>query len=507
MFEDLLISLLVGATAGAGRDGVLAVEPDFGHPPQPEMLDALLLRESVDWLDEAPGGLLAEAVADVRARLGDLSEDDVLRLVIATERLTSWVQATQLDGIAELARRPAMNPQGRHVLEGRSLTIAEIGAPLGLTRHASTRRVDLAEQLSVELPATLVALREGRIDTQRAQAICDELAGNPELDPADRMAIEQDALARAEKGETRPQLRDRIRRSLQAVNPQDAAERHHKQRRERRVHTMPQPDGMGELWGYLPAETIAVIETVLNGYADSARDSKGRTDTRTHDERRADALGDIFRAILDGNPLPAARGGCWTPPPLQTRKGHRPHLIITIAASTLAGTDEQPANLAGYGPVPAVLARRLAVDAATHQLACVDDSTGRCRWIGKRTPYRPAQWMLDQVSARDPVCRHPGCRRPAVQCQIDHATRHPDGPTCPCNLIPLCESHHHLKHDGGWRVELVTTPTAEFPAGTVIWTSRLGRRYVDPPVPLMPPAPRAAEPRPKPRPLPVDPPF
>jgi hypothetical protein len=351
--------------------------------------------------------------------------------------------------------------------------------------------VDLAEHLTTTLPGTLAALRQGRIDPARAQIISDELAGIPDLAAADRAVIEHDALAAAAMGHTGAQVRDRIRRALLAATPKDAAERHQRARRQRRVCTMPQPDGMGELWGYLPADTITMIDTVLNGYASipRVRDHSG-TDGRSRDERRADALADIFRAILNSQPLPTTGSGTWTPPPLPTRQGRRPHLVITIAASTLAGTDDQPATLAGYGPVPADLARLLAADAGSYQTACVDDTTGTCQWIGKTTPYRPAQWMADQVNARDPACRHPGCRRPAAQCEIDHATRHPDGPTCPCNLMPLCTFHHHLKHDRGWTAERIPTTRDTTPAGTVNRTRPLGRTYPDPPVPLMPPAPR-----------------
>jgi hypothetical protein len=451
----------------------------------------VVLRSSTDWLADAPGGLLAMAVEDRSGRLGEVTDGELLRLVAATERLASWAQARQLEAIAELARRPVLNPAGRHAMDGRSLTIGEIGPALGLARHSATRRVDLAEHLTTTLPGTLAALRQGRIDPARAQVISDELTGIPDLAAADRAVIEHDALAAAAAGHTGAQVRDRIRRALLAVTPKDAAERHQRARRQRRVCTMPQPDGMGELWGYLPAETITMIEAVLNGYTTvPARTHPAGTDGRSRDERRADALADIFRAILDNQPLPTARGGTWTPPPLPTRQGRRPHLVITIAASTLAGTDNQPATLTGYGPVPADLARHLAADAATYQTACVDDTTGTCQWIGKTTPYRPAQWMVDQVIARDPACRHPGCRRPAAQCDVDHATRHPDGPTCPCNLMPLCAFHHHLKHDGGWTAERIPTTRDPTPAGTVNWTSPLGRTYPDPPVPLMPPAPR-----------------
>lgn len=551
---------LAGAVArGAGP--VIEVVAGSGHDRQ-RWIERVLIPQAVEQLDEPPDAALAAAVEDVRDQLGQTADVDLLRLVVAAERLTSWLQAVQSDAIAELARRPSMNPNAREALDGRTLTILEIGAALGLTRHAATRRVDLSEQLAVRFPATLEALRDGRIDRSRAQVITDEIGAVPELPAADRALIEERALEVATT-RTGPQLRDVIRHALQAVNPADAAERHQRQRQQRCVRTAPLPDGMGELWGLLPAETVTTIETVLNGLADSAANGPDR-DARSHDQRRADVLGDIFATVLNGQPLPgmstpnapapaadavqpccvpapgaftsgaAEPGGCsrdgesgctgtssggtgtlgWLlPPSLPTRKGRRPHLIITIAASTLAGTDDQPATLAGYGPVPADLARRLASEAGTAQTACVDPRTGVCQWIGTVTPYRPTQAIADQVIARDPVCRHPGCRRPAAQCDIDHVVRHPAGPTCVCNLLPLCRTHHRCKHNGGWRVERSTSSRVpgthgSDPPGAVIWTSPLGNRHTDPPVPLMPPAPERPErPAAIPAPLPIDPPF
>jgi hypothetical protein len=601
----------------AGRSGagaVMEVVTGFGHDSR-RWVERVLVPAAVERLDEPPGELLAAAIEEVRAGLGEVSDGDVLRLVTAVERQAAWAQSVQVEAIAELSRRPSMNPNAREApreaLDGRSLTIAEVGAALGLTRYAAARRVDLAEQLAVSLPATLAALRQGRIDKARAEVIAGELADVPELPAGDRAAIEERALTGALDGaldgaaRTTSQLREVIRRALLAVNPADAAERHERARRERCVRTAPLPDAMGELWARLPAETITSIETVLNGLADSAA-AADRSDRRTHDQRRADVLGDIFATILDGEPLPrigpstttttaaaagpgrpvpeesrpgtavavpevevpaafradpaaappdhgpgnvcshpgpncrtcgacgtcgvrGGFGGCggfgvsgwWLAPPLPSRQRRRPHLVITIAASTLAGTDDQPATLAGYGPVPADLARRLAADAGTSQAACVDPDTGACQWIGTTTPYRPSQTILDQVIARDPTCRHPGCRQPAPRCDLDHVIRHPTGPTCACNLIPLCRTHHRCKHNGGWRVERpdsrsTTRPDPAGPPGTatrgtVIWTSPLGRRYPVTPTPLMPPAPQPPQPpttKPPPtKPAPADPPF
>jgi len=54
-------------------------------------------------------------------------------------------------------------------------------------------------------------------------------------------------------------------------------------------------------------------------------------------------------------------------------------------------------------------------------------------------------------------CAHPDCRVPFVDCAIHHVTPwESGGATDLANLLPLCSSHHHLVHEGGWR--LTTDP-------------------------------------------------
>ncbi len=48
-----------------------------------------------------------------------------------------------------------------------------------------------------------------------------------------------------------------------------------------------------------------------------------------------------------------------------TRQGRRPHLSVTLGLGTLAGLDNLPGSLAGFGAIPAGLARSIAASAAT----------------------------------------------------------------------------------------------------------------------------------------------
>ncbi len=49
----------------------------------------------------------------------------------------------------------------------------------------------------------------------------------------------------------------------------------------------------------------------------------------------------------------------------------------------------------------------------------------------------------------------PGCTVGFEHCRIHHVTywEH-NGPTDLDNLVPICERHHHLVHEGGWTLHL-----------------------------------------------------
>ena len=125
------------------------------------------------------------------------------------------------------------------------------------------------------------------------------------------------------------------------------------------------------------------------------------------------------------------------------RHGRRPQIQVTVAASTLLGLDELPGELAGYGPITAQTARRIAAD-GTWRRVLTDPRTGRFDELSVEA-YEPPQDMADHVIARDRTCRGFGCRTPAARCDLDHRVPHPRGPTSAGNLDPRCRPHHQVK--------------------------------------------------------------
>jgi hypothetical protein len=77
------------------------------------------------------------------------------------------------------------------------------------------------------------------------------------------------------------------------------------------------------------------------------------------------------------------------------------------------------------------------------------------------------------------TCSHPDCNVSIDQCRIHHL--HPwrqGGRTDLEDLAPVCETHHHLIHEGGWTLTITPDRTATWtqPDGTIYWTGTLNTR-------------------------------
>ncbi len=159
-----------------------------------------------------------------------------------------------------------------------------------------------------------------------------------------------------------------------------------------------------------------------------------------------------------------------------TRQGRRPHLSVVIGMSTLAELDDLPALLAGYGAIPAGIARSIAASAATITALTADAGTGTLTRAGALT-YRPRQELRDQITALLSTCQFPSCRQPSWRCDIDHQNpfdrQYPErgGPTTPDNTAPMCRRHHLYKHHTDWHVHADPTDLV------VTWASPTGHSY------------------------------
>ena len=91
---------------------------------------------------------------------------------------------------------------------------------------------------------------------------------------------------------------------------------------------------------------------------------------------------------------------------------------------------------------------------------------GRQRRLATRAQRRALRAMYR-------TCAHPSCTVPFDSCRIHHVIYwQRGGPSDLDNMVPLCERHHHLVHEGGWTLEL-------FPDRRTTWRTPDGTVYFD----------------------------
>jgi hypothetical protein len=401
-----------------------------------------------------PGLMLAVILSSVdRDRL---SGYDRVRLMKADSRMVAHFQARLYadieavsDSVSELGNIPDPDPQ--HVFE---TTSSEVQAALNLTRRGAEMHTDLAFQLCERLPQVWEALHAGLIDLPRARALCDQTIHLPR-DLAQEVC--DTALERAPE-QTTGQLRARIQRLIISLDPASAKERYEEKLIERRVITEMTDAGTANLLGLdlPPADTNAAMRRINR----LARALKTKGDKRPIDQIRAD----ILLQLLTGKEEAETRD--------------RAVIDIRVEMSTLAGLDEKPAEIPGWGPVLADIARQIVDEQpeAEWRITPVDENGQPAGVI--TTKRRPTTAQKRLVGARNPTCVFPGCRMPATECDLNHEMPWKQAHrTTIRELGPLCRHHHVQHHRHGWKLKQVEP-------GVYQWTSPLGHTYTvgrDPP--------------------------
>jgi hypothetical protein len=302
---------------------------------------------------------------------------------------------------------------------------------------------------------------------------------------------------------------------VMAHRPHGADEAHQREKKSRGVWVHRKQSGMATLSAYLTAEEAQAAYQALNAHAWRLHDAAIRSgdgsgcthgEAKSFDNFRADALMDVMselqRELLtresesgpadpdapgsDGSEpaepeTPESNGSESVAPSACARRFTHPARVMLhlyMQASTLAGLDQLPATLLGYGPIGAEQARQIAENAALTRIL-TDPFTGEIKAIDLPA-YRVPKVLRMAVQARDRTCVFPGCDVPAYDTQIDHIVPHPfarrleralaKGRTSFTNLQSLCVRHHYLKTHGGWIIQSTGGARLE-------WISPTGHSY------------------------------
>lgn len=409
-----------------------------------ETKDSMIIPRS---LDEMPPGPFLGAILS-KIDLTRLTGRDVVTVLRAQDRQSSHYRARVYATMAETAHCIDADTIARTTVLD-EFAAEEIGAALTLTRRMANREMSTALELVDRLTAVHDALDSGDIDGRKASLIVKNLA-QIEVEQArhivDRVLVDAPRL-------TTGQLSARLRRMCVAQDPENAKTRFERSLSERKVTAEPNCEGTAALviTECSPDDVYAARDHINI----LARRLKTADEPRNIDQLRAD----VAIGLLNGT--------------IGSTRGSRGSVDIHVDLTTLTEIADKPAELGGYGPVIAEIARKVAAKQLDAQWTATvtDPETGEpLHTVALRR--RPTTAQRRRIRALHPICVFPGCRMPSTNCDLDHRIDHAaGGPTTVANHAPLCRRHHLTKHKRGWRYRKCDRTTIE-------WLSPLGHSYV-----------------------------
>lgn len=467
-----------------------------------EILDV----EVADLLRAIPGYKVLGELIEINPM--SLSSSGRIDYLAALDRQESWFSSLKQRALIAVAGEEP-SPDGGLFNCVDDEEREDVATALRLSPTTAQNRIDVARLLVSHLPNTVSALASGEISAAHATVIAKETAAaiRNGLTPAALFQVEQSALAFAEF-HTPGQVANKVKTGIAKIAPEEFEEIVERARDCRKVSCYPESDGMATVVAILPAEDAQTVMKSIEAFIvkknaqESAESERLRVllakinvaacedeaavnpevqetiatlraqlqassdwSLLSADMKRADAL-----TIMSSQALASLADDV---------QPHRRPITISVAIDlpTLLGLAENPGQLAGYGAIPASVARKLAADGSWQRFVS-DPTTGNLLDFG-REKYSPPQELIDFLLARDRTCRFPGCRRVGQGSDIDHAhSWETGGHTNPANLGLLCRRHHRMKTHGGWALE-------SNPDGSCTWQSPKGKSYFVPARPFL----------------------
>ena len=273
-------------------------------------------------------------------------------------------------------------------------------------------------------------------------------------------------LVEVAKSSTPEQLRQKAHKFVADADGDGGASRSEKMRAKQSLVFFDADSGMGALHGEWAPEHTASIEKAVDLVADELwraehpKRNPQRWDATTLKYRRADALYQLAQRVLARSPLvtsadpvdevdedveltTAIKSSARAPKPLAL-------LLVDYQTARAELALKGVCELGDGTPVSPDTMRRLLCDAAI--IPTVLGSRGEVLDQGRKI-YLPTMAQRRAVFIRDRHCMFPGCKRPAKWSDVHHIVWwETGGRTDYDNLLLLCGTHHHLVHEGGWRL-------------------------------------------------------
>lgn len=413
---------------------------------------------------------------DSPSGLGDAERVDLIR---ALEELVCTATAAQAAHAADLAESVEADHDALGVPAARRGQ--GVGSMIARARrespHRGQRHLGLARIVARELPHTWAAWRAGRVTEWRATVMARETAC---LSLEHRLAIDELLAADHDAFEamSEREVIGRVVTESARLDAEAVTARRRRAEAARRVSCRPAPDTMVWLSALLPVAEGVAAYAALTRAADSARvqgDPRGKGQVMADELVRRITGSAATEAGTDGSDRTQSSDSTRGSERTASARGSRSiDLSLVMSHEALLGTADDEARLAGFGPIPAELAREIVADALgrgeevwLRRLYALP-TTGELVAMDSRARLFPAG-LARFIRLRDQVCRTPWCDAPIRH--IDHVAAHAaGGPTSARNGQGLCEACNHAKQAPRWRAR-------PGPGGTVTTTTPTGHTH------------------------------
>jgi hypothetical protein len=369
----------------------------------------------------------------------------LLEEITALERLRSAIAAAQaLRTSAFVAARQAEQradgmPE-RQVGQG---VAAEVALARRVSPHSAGRYCGFARALTADLPQTFAALQAGRVSEWRALIVANQTGW---VSADHRREVDAELACKLERLGDRG-VEAEAKKIAYRLEPDAFVERRRIAEGERHVAIRPLPDAMVRLSAVLPLAPGVACYAALRQAADTNRSSG---DPRSGGQVMADTLVERITGAARAREVAV-------------------EIQLLMTDQTLFSRDREPGQVCGYGPIPAPVARELALSGTAPRWIrrlYTKPKTGQLVAMeSRRRLFTAGQRRF--IEARDQHCRTPWCEAPIRH--IDHVTPHAHGGKTDVESgNGRCEACNYSKETPSWRTRapdgtgeeiIIETPT------------------------------------------------
>jgi hypothetical protein len=302
-------------------------------------------------------------------------------------------------------------------------------------------KVRRRKQACDDVPQLADALAGGETTEAHVDAVARALSDLSAADRA-RLASHGEAIRAKAASADEATFREWLARKVREVRTEDGLRRLERQKAAARAKTWLDQDGMFNLHARFDPETGIGVKGRLNNTIEAMFHGRVPEGAPLDPFERQQWLAALALAALIRGAITGGSGVA--------------DITVVIDAETLLHGEHARTrlDLGQFGlPIETI-----------HRWACIGDITpvivgvdgtrlllGRTTRLANREQRRALRTLYRTCACCDVVFEH---------CEIHHVIWFdPDGRTDIDNLLPLCHRHHHLAHEGGWKLTMLTDRT------------------------------------------------